>query len=61
VRRAGALRRGKIAEQPGVVHGRGARIEIDGAGAFNVDGEVCAGDRRAEFAVDERAFEVVVG
>ena len=63
VRRAGALRRGRIAQQPGVVHGRGERLEVeqsDGGAAFNVDGEVCGSARCARFSVDECAFAVVV-
>jgi YegS/Rv2252/BmrU family lipid kinase len=63
VRRAGALRRGRIAQQPNVAHGRGARVVVegDGATAFNVDGEVCDADGRSEFGVERQAFEVVVG
>lgn len=41
VRRAVGMRRGDLVEQDGVVHATGTRIEVRGAGRFNVDGEVC--------------------
>ena len=56
------MRTGGLTDQPGVRHARGARIELaapEGA-AYNVDGELV---RRgsASFAVEARAFELVVG
>jgi diacylglycerol kinase (ATP) len=39
-RRAWAMRRQRLVDDPEVEHVRGARIEIEGATRFNVDGEV---------------------
>jgi diacylglycerol kinase (ATP) len=58
-RRAYGLRTGTIAEQDGVVTGRGARVEVSDDLEFNVDGELCAGG--GPFTVTPGAVEVVVG
>jgi diacylglycerol kinase (ATP) len=44
VRRAWGMRGGRLEAQPGVVHARGATIEVETtpAAPYNVDGEVCA-------------------
>jgi diacylglycerol kinase family enzyme len=57
LRRARAMRAGRLVHQDDVVHGRGARVVVTGAPSFNVDGEV----RPASvFAVTRRAFGLVV-
>jgi diacylglycerol kinase family enzyme len=58
VRRALAMRKGRLVADPDVEHLRGATIEVDGADTFNVDGEVCHPDP-ACFTV-RGTFEVVV-
>lgn len=61
VRRAWGMRAGGLAEQPGVRHSRGRTVEVDveGGGAFNVDGEVCTVDP-GRFTVDGARVAVVV-
>ncbi|HEV2062006.1 MAG TPA: hypothetical protein VGR12_04060, partial [Solirubrobacteraceae bacterium] len=39
-RRAWAMRRQRLVDDPGVRHVRGGRVEIEGTTRFNVDGEV---------------------
>ena len=56
-RRAWAMRRQRLVDDPGVRHVRGARVEIDGATRFNVDGEVLRVEP-ARFEVTG-SFEVV--
>jgi diacylglycerol kinase (ATP) len=60
-RHAYALRRGRVSDQPGVVHGRGRVVELDlpAGERLNVDGELVSAGRRAE--VDAGRFELVVG
>jgi YegS/Rv2252/BmrU family lipid kinase len=61
VRRAYAMRAGRLAHQDDVVHARGAEVTVHGEGVrFNVDGEVCGCGRPARFAVRPSAVEVVV-
>jgi diacylglycerol kinase (ATP) len=50
-RRAWAMRRQRLVDDPGVRHLRGRTVEVDGARRFNVDGEV--------LAVEPARFEVV--
>ena len=62
VRRAYGMRAGRLTAQDGVAHERGGVVDvrIDGAAAFNVDGEL----RRCEparFALLPGGFEVVTG
>jgi diacylglycerol kinase family enzyme len=61
VRRAYGMRRGRLTAQDGVMHDRGAVVEVALAGrpAFNVDGELCRCDP-ARFALRPGGFEVVV-
>jgi diacylglycerol kinase family enzyme len=40
VRRAYAMRRGGLTDQPGVLHARGSTVTVEGPEAFNVDGDV---------------------
>ena len=56
------MRAGSVEGQRGVHTGRGRRIavETDGEAGFNVDGELI-GERRLEFRLEPRAFEVVIG
>ncbi len=57
-RRAWAMRRQRLVEDPGVRHLRGARVEVEGVERFNVDGEVArVGGGRFEVT---GSFEVVV-
>lgn len=58
-RRAWAMRRQRLVDDPGVRHVRGAEVEIDGAERFNVDGEVMR-VTPARFRVD-RAVKVIHG
>ena len=39
-RRAWAMRQGRLVDDPGVRHARGAVVEVEGARRFNVDGEL---------------------
>ncbi len=57
-RRAWAMRRQRLVEDPGVRHLRGARVEVEGVERFNVDGEVLRVDG-GRFEVTG-SFEVVV-
>jgi diacylglycerol kinase (ATP) len=56
------LRRGRLRGRPGARHARGrhAEIEVPGVATFNVDGELVR-TGSAEFMVEGRAFELVVG
>jgi diacylglycerol kinase family enzyme len=56
-RRAWAMRRRQLVDDPGVLHLRGRTVEVDGARRFNVDGEVL--DIAGRFAVAGEV-EVVV-
>lgn len=60
VRRAFGMRTGRLTEQAGVEHERGAVVEVDVAGhpAFNVDGETCRCEP-ARFALRPGGFDVV--
>ena len=65
VRRAYGMRVGRVEDQDGVLHAVAERVEVgtDGRGellGFNVDGELIE-SAAAEFTVEARAFEVVVG
>jgi diacylglycerol kinase family enzyme len=51
VRKAWAMRNRRLVDDPGVLHVRGAVIEVEGATRFNVDGEL--------IAVEPARFEVV--
>jgi diacylglycerol kinase family enzyme len=59
-RYAYGLRRGRVSEQPGVVHDRGAVVDLDlpPGERMNVDGELLPAAPRA--AVDAGRFELVV-
>jgi diacylglycerol kinase (ATP) len=60
-RRAFGMKTGRLVQQDGVVHARGARVEVaPGDAPFNVDGEVCDCGAPARFTVRERAFDLVV-
>jgi diacylglycerol kinase (ATP) len=59
VRRAWGMRRGGLAAQDEVVHRRGEVVEVDGASAFNVDGEVLR-PVPPRFTVDGTVVEVAV-
>ncbi len=62
VMHAYGLRRGRIEGQSGAVSasGREVVVETDGSTGFNVDGELIEGEC-FRFAVERRAFELVVG
>jgi diacylglycerol kinase family enzyme len=60
VRRAWGMRAGGLVEQEGVLHARGRHVEVRGAGAFNVDGEVWRAPGAARFELDGRSVRVVV-
>ena len=57
-----ALRRGRLAEVPGVCHARRTRVEVEvpEGTLFNVDGEVVESGP-ATFAADSRRVQVVAG
>ncbi len=59
-RHAYGLRRGRVSEQPGVVHGRGRAVDLDlpPDARMNVDGELLPPASRA--VVDPGRFELVV-
>ena len=59
-RYAYGLRRGRVSEQPGVVHDRGTVVDLDlpAGERLNVDGELVPAARRA--AVIPGRFELVV-
>ncbi|MDQ3677624.1 MAG: hypothetical protein M3401_12620 [Actinomycetota bacterium] len=61
VRRAYAMRAGKLAAQDDVPHLRGRVVDVELAGesSFNVDGELCP-CRPAHFALRPAGFELVV-
>jgi diacylglycerol kinase family enzyme len=60
-RHAYGLRRGRVSDQPGVVHGRGRAVDLDlpPDTRMNVDGELLPSAPRA--VVDPGRFELVVG
>jgi diacylglycerol kinase (ATP) len=60
VKRAIGMRRGELAEQEGVLTARGRAVDVRGADAFNVDGELCPCDGAA-FTVERERVQVVVG
>jgi diacylglycerol kinase (ATP) len=61
VRRAYAMRAGRLARQDDVVHARGGEVVVHGHRLeFNVDGEICGCGRPARFGVRPRAVDVVV-
>lgn len=66
VRRARAMRAGRLVHQDDVAHARGARVEVRPAGkgnglmAFNIDGEICRLPAPATFTVHPGAFALVV-
>jgi YegS/Rv2252/BmrU family lipid kinase len=62
VRRAWAMRSGRLVDDDAVAHGQGARIEVAlGRDArFNVDGELCGLGEHVAFSVAPAAFRVVV-
>lgn len=60
VRRAWGMRAGGLAGQEGVLHARGRQVEVRGADAFNVDGEVWRAPGTARFELDGRSVRVVV-
>jgi hypothetical protein len=55
------MRAGRLTEQSGVAHERGAVVDVELAGspAFNVDGELCRCER-GRFTLRPGGFEVVV-
>jgi diacylglycerol kinase (ATP) len=59
-RRAVGMRMGRLTEQAGVAHARGAVIEVQTAGdaPFNVDGETCRCEP-ARFTLHSAGFDVV--
>jgi YegS/Rv2252/BmrU family lipid kinase len=56
------LRAGRVERQEGVIADTGLRVEVEarGGAGFNVDGEVLDATA-AEFTIEPRAFEAVVG
>jgi diacylglycerol kinase (ATP) len=58
--RAWGMRTGKLTDQDGVLHARGARVEVVGPAAWNVDGERCSLGPEAHFHGDG-TVDVVVG
>lgn len=62
-RHALAMRRGSLAEAPGVVHARDDSItlRVPTPTAFNVDGEVVEATGDVELRIDPRTYAVVVG
>jgi diacylglycerol kinase family enzyme len=61
-RYAHGLRSGRLTDQPGVRHARGAAIELTltRAATLNVDGELVSGDPRVRVTVEPSAFTLVV-
>lgn len=59
--RAIAMRRGTLAEAPGVIHAweRSLTVEVPAGTQFNVDGELVDATGRVEFAVEPAAFRLV--
>jgi diacylglycerol kinase family enzyme len=60
VLRAWGMRAGTLTEQDGVVHLRGAEVEVIGPDAWNVDGEHCTMGPRSRFRSDGQV-DVLVG
>jgi len=60
VQRAYGLRSGRVTGQRGVHHARGCRVVLEGGAAFNLDGELVEPTPRTEFAIEPRAFRLVV-
>ena len=60
VLRAWGMRAGSLTDQEGVLHLRGARVEVDGPEDWNVDGEHCTMGPHASFRSDGRV-DVLVG
>jgi diacylglycerol kinase family enzyme len=58
-RHAAGLRNGRLTDQPGVEHVRGAALDVDGPTEWNVDGEARA-IASPHFRVDRSALDVVV-
>jgi len=58
--RAWGMRAGDLTEQAGVLHLRGAEVEVAGPEAWNVDGEHCPLGPRARFRSDGQV-DVLVG
>ncbi len=63
LRRGWGLRRGTLAGQPGVVHGRGVEVKVGlpPQAKMNVDGEVVAAGGPETVTLEPRAYSVVVG
>lgn len=61
LRRAAGMRRGTLAEQPGVVHLRADAlvVEVPPGTPFNVDGEVVEAEGQTPFRVERAAFSLV--
>ena len=61
-RHAVGLRTGRLTDQPGVLHVRGAEVTVTGAKRWNVDGDERELDPGgAVFRVERKALEVVAG
>ena len=60
VQRAYGLRSGRVTGQRGVHHARGCHVVLEGDAAFNLDGELVDPSPRTEFAIQPRAFRLVV-
>ena len=57
--RAWGMRRGGLTDQDGVAHFRGRDIVVEGANAWNVDGELCEQLDAGHFSLDGRVDVVV--
>jgi diacylglycerol kinase (ATP) len=57
--RAWGMKRGGLTEQEGVDHHRGHAVEVEGADAWNIDGELCHHDDAGSFHLDGRVAVVV--
>jgi diacylglycerol kinase (ATP) len=62
VRHAYGLRSGRLTDQPGVCHGRGAAVKLGLArgGTLNVDGELVSTGPQVRLAVEPSAFALVM-
>ena len=62
-RHALAMRRGTLAEAPGVVHARddALTLQVPSPTAFNVDGEVVKASATVQVGIDARSFALVTG
>ncbi len=57
--RAWGMKRGGLTEQDGVTHFRGREVVVEGAEAWNVDGERCEAPDAGRFRIDGRVNVVV--